>query len=73
LEKVIYDESLIKGVTKATGSNNSKLMYTIPFTEQHKIGQFLERLELKFPDYLLAIEMASLEQAYIRIVEHYGT
>jgi len=48
-------------------------VYIIPFNQQNKIASLLYQLEIKFPEYLLAIEMASLENAYIKIVEHFGT
>jgi hypothetical protein len=51
------------------GWNQTKKNYCIPFSQSHKISVLLKELETQFPDCLIAIEMASLEDAYIRIIE----
>jgi len=73
MEKVIMDSNIVKGITKAAGiaeaTDKCKLQYIIPFSEQHSIPRLLSRLEHLYPNHLVAIEMATLENAYIRIVE----
>jgi hypothetical protein len=47
-------------------------MYTLPFEASAKIHNLLLLLEEKLGDkVILAVEMASLETAYIRIVEQF--
>lgn len=51
---------------------SSRLNYTIPFESSDHIGSLLEKLEEKFgSSSLFAIEVATLESAYIRIVEQF--
>jgi hypothetical protein len=49
---------------------NEKMRYMLPYEKSDKIDGLLERLENEFGrSCLFAVETASLENAYIRIVE----
>jgi hypothetical protein len=49
-------------------SNATKLVFMVPFENELKMSVLLRKLE-SFPDIIVAIEITSLEDAYLKIVK----
>ena len=59
----------IPGVTyNADASNEQKLVYMVPFEHEEPMSNMLRQLE-SFSDITVALEMTSLEDAYLKIVK----
>lgn len=65
---VVHDSEIPNCTFSQDGSNESKLVYMIPFGYDFKMSALLRRLE-SFPNVIVALEMTSLEDAYIKIVK----
>ena len=69
LDEIILGGTYIKEARAAAMQDSHKLAYTVPFEESPNMAGLLAHLEEKFPDLLVDIETASLESAYLHIVE----
>jgi ATP-binding cassette, subfamily A (ABC1), member 3 len=69
LNALIINGGFIEGAQVAPMQDSHKLAYTIPFDESIRLANLLRVLEEKYPLLLIDIETASLENAYLRIVE----
>ena len=59
----------IKPATISSDSNDRRRTYFIPNANKLAIGDLIERVEESFPDVLIAVEVESLEDAYLKIVD----
>jgi ABC-type multidrug transport system ATPase subunit len=72
-QRAMYDayvikDSFIEGCSfHQDGSNTHKLVYMVPFDNDLKFSSLLRQLE-SFPNVIVAVEVTSLEDAYLRIV-----
>ena len=58
-----------KPATISSDSNDRRRTYFIPNANKLAIGYLIERVEESFPDVLIAVEVESLEDAYLKIVD----
>ena len=65
---VVNFEGFRRQVAISGDSTDFKRTYFIPNANKLAIGYLLERLETSYPEALLAVEVASLEDAYLKIV-----
>lgn len=65
---VLHDSGIPNCIFNEEGSNETKLTYMVPFEHEKKMSVLLKRLET-FPDITVALEMTSLEDAYLKIVK----
>ena len=64
----VLKDSGIEGCSYSQdGSNPFKLVYMVPFESEAKQSVLLRKLE-SFPDVIVAVEITSLEDAYLKIV-----
>jgi len=65
---VIKDADIDGCTYSADGSNASRLVFMVPFESEKKMAVLLRKLE-SFPDVIVAVEVTSLEDAYLKIVK----
>jgi ATP-binding cassette, subfamily A (ABC1), member 3 len=65
---IVQDSQIPNCIFSQEGSNETKLTYMVPFEHEKKMAELLRRLET-FPDITIALEMTSLEDAYLKIVK----
>ena len=59
----------INGIKESKDSINKKLILLVPYSEVDKISGLIRHFEQKFPQLFIDVEMNSLEDAYIKMVE----
>jgi hypothetical protein len=69
IKALIIDGDFVDGAQLAPMQDQHKVAYTIPFEESFRLSNLLSHLEKNYPDLLIDIETASLESAYLHIVE----
>lgn len=60
---------VIEGIREATDSSDRRLIFQIPFSEVDRISTLVAHYENNFPELYVDVEMNSLEDAYLQIVE----
>lgn len=69
LARLIMDGGFIQGAQPAPMQDSHKLAYTVPFEESIHLSGLLSHIEESYPALLVDIETATLESAYLRIIE----
>lgn len=70
IDHVVLRSGLLEGAEESPDSSKKRLIYTIPFEQQHNIPRLLEQLEARFENQIyIDIEMNSLEDAYVNIAK----
>ena len=69
LDEIILGDTYIKDARPAPMQDAHKLAYTVPFEENGNMAALLAHLSERFPGVLVDMETASLESAYLHIVE----
>lgn len=64
---VLQDSEIPNTSVHKDDCNEMKLVYMVPFENEKKMALLLRKLE-SFPDVTVALEMTSLEDAYLKIV-----
>lgn len=59
----------ITGLKESKDSVNKKMIFLVPYSEVEKISGFIKYFEDNFPEMFVDVEMNSLEDAYIKMVE----
>ncbi len=59
----------VRPATLSNDSNDRKRTYFIPNANKLAIGDLIERVEDSLPEVLIAVEVESLEDAYLKIVD----
>ena len=69
VERVFLNRNGFDGITKSKDSTDKKLLFTVPITLVHKISTLLSEIESDIPEMQADIELNSLEDAFIKIIE----
>lgn len=67
-DALLGPESNVEGASMSTESNKRQLIYLLPFNQAGHMAPILAKIEAHV-DFRVAIELTSLEDAYLRIVE----
>lgn len=59
----------INGLKESKDSINKKLIFLVPFSEVGLISGLIKHFEDNFPQMYIDVEMTSLEDAYVKMVE----
>lgn len=59
----------IDGIKESKDSLNKKLVFQVPYSEVDKLSGLIKHFEDHFPELFIDVEMNSLEDAYISMVE----
>jgi ATP-binding cassette subfamily A (ABC1) protein 3 len=60
----------INGIQESKDSLSKRLIFLVPYNEVEKISGLIKRFEDDFPEMFVDVEMNSLEDAYIKMVEN---
>jgi hypothetical protein len=69
-EAVISSDMGTESLRESKDSVNKKLIFLVPFSKVDKIGGLIAHFEEYFPHIQVDVEMNSLEDAYVKMVEN---
>lgn len=68
LEDLILKSNLMGATSSVELTDSKKLVFLVPTDQAHKLAPLMKQLE-QISEILIAVEMTSLEEAYLRIVK----
>lgn len=68
-QAALTNERGINGIRESKDSINKRLIFMVPFSEVDRIHELIRHFEDNFPELQIDVEMNSLEDAYVKMVE----